>query len=186
MPKGQYFNYQFDASIKQPKSTKSKHQRILKEIIGNQNKDIEKLEDTEAIIQDTNFDNDFDDNANNFEIYDEVDDHSKEIQESFSNIIAASEQENKHHNEIDLACGLLSTFFSTKITLSAFSTILDFLRIIKPEFKIPKSFNECSNLLLKSYSDEIFFEKKWYCNNCDTYIILNHPKQRICNVCTNR
>jgi hypothetical protein len=92
----------------------------------------------------------------------------------------------KDFSKIDLYGALLSLFFSSKLSQSAFSLVLDFVELIS-EMDAPKDFDDCGNTFLKLIGEQkIAYSKKWYCKSCNLEVNLNTPKQRMCYICCKR
>ena len=108
------------------------------------------------------------------------------ISETLKDLLYQAEEDaekNSTYNQVDLCAALLALFFSSILTQSAFSIVLELTTIIT-DLEIPKDFDSCANLFLKSVNiKKIDYSKKWFCDNCNTETILIHQKQRMCQVC---
>jgi hypothetical protein len=94
-------------------------------------------------------------------------------------------------DKIEIACGLLSIFFSGKMTQHALTLVMKLVNILMKDDKLPKSFDELVKIILKNNNDNIRYAKKWYCFICKIFVTLNKEDkeqrfQRKCNKCKER
>ena len=96
--------------------------------------------------------------------------------------IIFNQSEDDAYNEVDLSAALLSMFFSSKLTQSAFVVVLEFTKLFS-KVNVPKDFNACAKILHKEYDNSIEYTKVWYCSFCDIKVGLKYNKQRGCDIC---
>ena len=94
-------------------------------------------------------------------------------------------------DKIEIACGLLSIFFSGKMTQHALTLVMKLVNILMKDDKLPKSFDELVKIILKNNNDNTRYAKKWYCFICKIFVTLNKEDkeqrfQRKCNKCKER
>ena len=65
----------------------------------------------------------------------------------------------------EICAALLCLYFSAHLNKTQFAKILEFSAVTSQNI-FPKSFNECSNVLLNLFDEKIEREKKWYCTSC--------------------
>ncbi len=85
-------------------------------------------------------------------------------------------------DEKEISAALIAIFFHLKLTQSAFSVILEFFSVIPP-IKVPKTFDECSKILLNSTKDKIVYNKFWFCYACKEKTELLTRYSRSCEKC---
>jgi hypothetical protein len=180
MSRGRYFQYLNSDDLPIPKTTIWNKRKRKNEDVDHENNVLE------VSTPDNNLeDNNNDDDQNN----QEIDSNNSQISETLRNLLCEAEEfaeKNRNFNQTDLCAALLALFFSSKITQSAFSVVLNFTTIVT-DLEIPKDFDSCANMFLKSLNiKKIDYSKKWFCDNCNKVTIPVHQKQRMCQICFNK
>ena len=78
---------------------------------------------------------------------------------------------------------MLAYFFGANLTQKGLQILSEFMESVMPneDIKLPKTFDQIANLLLKKMDSKIKFEKVYYCSNCKLSCSkLNNSKQRYC------
>ena len=208
MPKqrGSYKKYKFDTNYKIPRSTKHYNdqklaklcneteslseitnihrpiqdlQEVVQQFINIENNTIEVKASSQDLTQSLGFDKNICSETHNDD--DEfVDNLLKVIEESSesSNIDDKTEK-------IEIACALLATFFSGKMTQHALTLVLKLINIIN-NIQLPSCFDDITKLILNNDNDKILYKKIWYCSACNKQITIDNRFQRICNFCKER
>ena len=84
-----------------------------------------------------------------------------------------------HSNESLVNGALLATFFSGNLTQTALKTVIELTQLFTPTI-IPKNFDF---LMTKIVSEQLNYEKVWFCQHCVTKVTLTNNKQRFCSTC---
>jgi hypothetical protein len=102
-----------------------------------------------------------------------------------ADIVQSSSNEERVDKD-DLCIAILSAFYSGKITQSALNINMQLFNIIF-ENTLPRNFNSLSTHLLRINGDKIAYDKRWYCNKCNTSTEkLESVFQRMCSMCNTR
>jgi hypothetical protein len=91
-------------------------------------------------------------------------------------------------NYEDLCATFLCLFYSSGINKTQLEICLDLMKIrnVITYKQIPKSFSECSKVILDKMGDSVDYEKQWYCCTCKKFIVLESQHQRTCKTCSNK
>ena len=156
------------------------------------------IQATETETGKTNDDSNNDQTVDDFENDNEFELHDEDLEDNYQNLEEENHKDlhdsikqllnkdDNNYSKTDLYAALLSLFFSSKLSQSAFSIVLNFIELVS-DMDVPKDFNDCGNRFLKLVGEQsIAFSKKWFCKSCNVEVVLTHNKQRICNICNKR
>jgi hypothetical protein len=174
-----YFKYLFSSDETIPKRMLNKWKKCkIKTETSNYEEDQINGEDNQINYEDDQITNSSTDNDDKFEL---ENGSTNDLNDSIKNLL-----NDKDFSKIDLYGALLSLFFSSKLSQSAFSLVLNFVELIS-EMDAPKDFDDCGNTFLKLLSEQkIAYSKKWFCKSCNLEVSLKTPKQRMCYICCKR
>jgi hypothetical protein len=170
---GKYKRYLIDDSIRIPKSTIQSRRNKLKKKTNNQ-----EIILTNIIASDSIDKVIINDNPPIINI-DELSNHSN-VDEQFE-IIDENKIEIDELVNLDLICAsVLTLFFSSNLTQSSLELIIKHTQLFN-QIELPKSFNSMVNTLVNK--EDLKYEKKWYCQSCESYFELDYNKSRRCSKC---
>lgn len=97
-------------------------------------------------------------------------------------------QTNDEKHKIANSAALLSLFYSGKLTQSAFKLACQCFSLLNRDLEnlIPKNYDQCADILLKTCDEQINFTKTMYCRFCSTIIVDFDKSLRLCKICCNR
>jgi len=93
-----------------------------------------------------------------------------------------NELENNEQNEKFICASLITLFFDSNLTQSALKKVIELMQLLTP-IKLPKTFDQ---LLSKLETENLAYNKIWYCQNCNDEVELARNKQRNCLKCHNK
>ena len=101
-------------------------------------------------------------------------------QEHIDNSILEATSSSLNYEE--LCAAFLCLFYSSGINKTQLEKVLQLSSLLNDQ-KMPKSFLECSKVLLDKMEDCVKYEKKWFCSRCKKFFILDRQHQRTCAIC---